>query len=110
MQIQEYDLNIVPIKNTDNFFADTLSRNPVGITEEELSLVKKPKDIFVSAINLNLDPRLKKDLKDLAKHQLEDPKVREIRQSVKAGIPPRAINFMIKDDVLYHKDDRSHPY
>jgi hypothetical protein len=110
MQIQEYDLDIVHIKGTDNFFADTLSRNPVGITEGELSQVKKPKDIFVSAINLKLDPNLKKDLKDLAKHQLEDPQVREIRQSVEAGVPSRADRFMIKDDVLYHKDDRSHPY
>jgi hypothetical protein len=110
MQIQEYDLDIVHIKGTDNFFADTLSRNTVCIAEGELRQVKKPKDIFVSAINPNLDPHLKRDLKDLAKHQLEDPKVREIRQSVEAGIPSRADRFRIKDDVLYHKDDRSHPY
>jgi hypothetical protein len=36
--------------------------------------------------------------------------VRETRRSVKAGIPPWAIKFMIKDDVLYHRDGRSHPY
>jgi hypothetical protein len=33
-QIQEYDLDIVHIKGTDNFFADALSRNPVGLRKD----------------------------------------------------------------------------
>jgi hypothetical protein len=69
-QIQEYDLEIVHIKGTDNFSADALSRQPVGLTEEGLNQLVRPKDILVSAINLNFDPNLKKELRDLAKHQL----------------------------------------
>jgi hypothetical protein len=110
MQIQEYDLEIVHIKGTDNFFADALSRNPVGLTEEGLDQIRKPKEIFVSTINLNLDPHLKKELKDLAKYQLEDPRIKKIRQSLEASTFARTDKFMLKDQVLYHKNDRSHPY
>jgi hypothetical protein len=37
MQIKEYDLNTVNIKGTEIFFTDSLSRNPVGLTEEGLN-------------------------------------------------------------------------
>jgi hypothetical protein len=39
MQLQEYDLKIVHIKGTENFFADTLSRNP-ELNRESRDLVK----------------------------------------------------------------------
>jgi hypothetical protein len=83
MQIQEYDLHIVHIKGTNNFFADALSRNPVGLTEEGLNQLVRPKEILVSPINLNLDPDLKKELGNLAKHQLEDPRISEIMQTLR---------------------------
>jgi hypothetical protein len=101
MQIQEYDLDIVHIKGTDKFFADALSRIPVGLTEEGLNQRVRPKDIFVSAIDLNLDPNLKKELRDLAKHQLQDPKINEIRRTLGAGTPARTGKFMLKNEVLY---------
>jgi hypothetical protein len=110
MQIQEYDLDIVHIKGTDNFFADALSRHPVGLTEEGLNQLVRPKDILVSAINLNLDPNLKKELRDLAKHQLEDPRIHEIRRSLEVGTPTGIEKFMLRNGVLYCKDDRMHPY
>jgi hypothetical protein len=31
MQLQEYDLKIMHMKGSDNFFADTPSRNPKGL-------------------------------------------------------------------------------
>jgi hypothetical protein len=39
-QLQEYDLKIVHIKGTENFFADVLSRNPIGLSQESRDMVK----------------------------------------------------------------------
>jgi hypothetical protein len=83
MQIQEYDLQIVHISGTSNYFADILSRNPVGITTEQLNQVRKPKEILVAAINLNVDVNLKKELKDLVKLQEQDVKLIEIKQKIR---------------------------
>jgi hypothetical protein len=47
MQLQEYDLKVVHISGANNFFADTLSRNPVGLDKESRGFVSKPKEIFV---------------------------------------------------------------
>jgi hypothetical protein len=47
MQLQEYDLKIVHIKGTDNFFADTLSHNAVGLSQESHDLVMHPREISV---------------------------------------------------------------
>jgi hypothetical protein len=55
-----------------------------------------PKDILVSAINLTLDPNLKKELRDLAKHQLEDPRIHEIRRSLEVGTPVGTEKFMLR--------------
>ncbi|PNF35697.1 hypothetical protein B7P43_G17396 [Cryptotermes secundus] len=110
MQIQEYDLHIVHIKGTDNFFADALSQNPVGLMEEGLNQLVRPKEVLVSPINLNLDPDLKKELGNLAKHQLEDPKICEIMRTLETGIPSRAGQFTLRDEVLYRKDDKTYPY
>jgi hypothetical protein len=43
MQLQEYDLKVLPISGANNFFADTLSRNPVGLNKESQDLMRKPK-------------------------------------------------------------------
>jgi hypothetical protein len=49
MKIQEYDLNIVHTKGTNNFFADASGRNPIGMTDELSGWA--PTDIFLSTIN-----------------------------------------------------------
>jgi hypothetical protein len=56
MQIQEYDLEIVHIKGTDNFLADIMSRNPVGLTGKEIESMSRPREIMVSKFSLDLDP------------------------------------------------------
>jgi hypothetical protein len=40
MQLQEYDLTVTHISGVDNFFADALSRNPIGLNSEEQYILK----------------------------------------------------------------------
>jgi transposase InsO family protein len=110
MQLQEYDLTVVHISGANNFFADTLSRNPVGLSRESLDLVRKPKEIFVAKIDLGLDKTLKKELASLSEHQLADPTLREIRQELERDPSKYTERYMIRDHVLYRKDNRTHPY
>jgi hypothetical protein len=60
MQLQVYGLTVVQIRCAINFFADTLSRNPVGLSRERLDLVKKSKEILEAKIDLDLDKTMKK--------------------------------------------------
>jgi hypothetical protein len=55
MQLQEYDLRIVHISGANNLFADTLSRNPIGLSQETRDLVMKPSEIFVAKVDLGTD-------------------------------------------------------
>jgi hypothetical protein len=110
MQIQEYDLDIVHISGTANFFADILSRNPVGITKEQLSQAGKPREIFVGAINLNLDKSLKKELKDLARHQSEDLRLVDLRQRVMEDPCSVQERYLIRNHILFVKDNKTYPY
>lgn len=66
MEIQEYNLEIVHVKGTDTALADVLSRNPVGMTIEEVNRIGRPQEIAITKIDLNLDPQVKKDLRNLA--------------------------------------------
>jgi hypothetical protein len=77
-----------------------LSRNAVGLTEEGLNQLMRPKDILVPDINLNLDPNLKKELRDLEKHQLEDPRIHEIRRTLQSGTPARTEKFRLRNEIL----------
>jgi transposase InsO family protein len=110
LQLQEYDLNIIHIKGSDNFLADALSRNPVGLTLEQINQIGRPRDVLVSAIKLNLDSDLKKELGDLAKHQSGDPKIQKIKQKLATALPSVQNKYMLKDDVLYCIDNRSYPF
>jgi hypothetical protein len=109
MQLQEYDLTVVHISGA-NLFADTLSRNPVGLSKEGLDLVRKPKEIFVAKIDLGFDKTLKKELANLSKHQLADPTLRKIREELEGDTFKHKESYMIRNHVRYRKDNRTHPY
>jgi hypothetical protein len=61
MQIQEYDLEIVYIKGRDNCFGGFISRNPTGLTGQQINYMNRTRDILVTTINLGLDPQFRKD-------------------------------------------------
>jgi transposase InsO family protein len=110
MQLQEFDLSIVHISGANNFFADTLSRHPTGLTKENLELVRNPREIFVAKINLDIDKTLKKELDDLSKHQYDDPSLVETFTNLREDPFAYKNRYMIRNGVLYRKDDRAHPY
>jgi hypothetical protein len=55
MQLQDFDLNIEHIKGTNNYFADLLSRNPVGINSEIRKQTRGKHEILVAKINLDIN-------------------------------------------------------
>jgi transposase InsO family protein len=109
MQLQENDLKIVHIKGTENFSADTLSRNPVGLSPKSLDLVMKPKGIFVAAVDLGTDKTLMKELGKLSEQQLGDPVLLKIREELERNPSKLQGRYMIRN-ILYCKNDRTHPY
>jgi hypothetical protein len=110
LQLQEYDLEIVHIKGADNYLADIMSRNPVGLSREELNQMAKPRDILVAAIDLNVDPIIKAELRKLAAYQAEDPRIIEIKQNLGTALPPLTDKYMLRNGVLYRKDDQRYRY
>ena len=59
MQLQEYDLDVVYISGSSNLLADILSRNRVGLTQQQIKAATRPKEIMIAATDLNLDPTVK---------------------------------------------------
>jgi hypothetical protein len=110
MQLQEYDLKIVHIKGTDNFFADTLSRYPIGLSQESRDIALKPREIFVAKVNLGTDKKLMKELGNLSEHQRGDPVLMRIREELEKNPINLQDKYMTRNDVLYCKNDRAHPY
>ena len=82
LQLQEYDIEICHISGSQNYLADTLSRNPAGLTPEQIKELTRPRDIMVRKINLEIDPQVKKDLKDLAAHQDKDPYIKGLKDRI----------------------------
>jgi hypothetical protein len=53
--LQEFDLQIKHISGAKNFFADTLSRNPIGLTPELRNLQRKKHEVQVAKIDLKIN-------------------------------------------------------
>jgi hypothetical protein len=110
MQLQEYDLKIEHISGVNNFFADVLSRNPVGLSQESRDLFLRPNEVFVGKVNLRTDRTLMKQLGKLSEHQLGDPVLMRIRDELEQNPIKLQGKYMIRDNILYCKNDRTHPY
>jgi hypothetical protein len=110
MQLQEYDLKIEHIKGTENFFADALSRNPIGLSQESRDMVMKPRELCVAKLDLGTDKKLMKELSNLLEHQLGDPVLTKIREELERDPIKLKDKYMIRDNVLYCKDDRAYLY
>jgi hypothetical protein len=109
MQIQEYNLHISHISGSNKFLADTISRNPAGLTKHDKGERPKPKGIMVAARNLSIDDSVG-SLKDLAKCQAQDKRIHEVIQTVKLTPEAASRNYMVQDDILYSKDSHNYPY
>jgi hypothetical protein len=110
MQLQEYDLKIVHIKGSDNFFADTLSCNPIGLSQESRDQALKPKELFMAKIDLGADRTLIRELGNLSGHQLGDPAIRKLRDELERDPSKYRDKYMVREGILFCKNDRTHPY
>jgi hypothetical protein len=79
MQLQDYDPTIQHISGTSNFFADILSRNPIGLDSKSMEKLKKQREFMVAKIDLRVNKSLLREIKDLSTHQVSDPLLAKIR-------------------------------
>jgi hypothetical protein len=109
MQLQEHDLEIAHIAVGKNHFADALSRNPTGLTREQITTLTRPRELLVAAVNLNIDTSLKRDLRNLAILQTQDTQLLELRRRLAAGSAQATHRFRLHKDLLYCCDSRDKP-
>jgi len=82
IELQQYDLKICHITGSRNFLADVLSRNPAGLTKDEIRYLRQTASPVVHAIHLDIDPSVKRELKDLATHQAADQRLARIMEGL----------------------------
>jgi hypothetical protein len=110
MQLQEYNLQIKHISGAKNFFADTLSRNPVGLTPELRKFQRKKQDIQVAKIDLGISQRVVKQLKDLPKLQRADTGLSKIMKKIQQEPRKWCERYSFQQGILCHKDSRNYQY
>ncbi|PNF24082.1 hypothetical protein B7P43_G04703 [Cryptotermes secundus] len=110
MQLQEYDLKIIHIKGSDNFFADTPSHNPVGLSQESRDQVLKPRELLVAKTDLGADWTLMRELGHLPEHQLGDPALKKLREQLERDPSMFRYKYMVRDQILFCKNDRTYSH
>jgi hypothetical protein len=108
LQLQEYDLRVKHISGAKNFFADTISRNPAGMSQKEINQLSRPRGIVVSAVDLGVDSSAVRKLRELDVLQARDPKISETIRAVRQGEIPEG-RYLVRRDILYARD-RRFPY
>jgi hypothetical protein len=86
VQIQEYDLEIRYIREVQNHLADILSRNPNGMTDEQIRNLTRPDQVMIHHIQVYKNKNFKKGLKALAELQDTDEKLAAIKKSYKMPV------------------------
>jgi hypothetical protein len=111
LQLQEYDIQISHISSTQNHLADIISRNPAGLTPEQIKQLTRPRNTVVATIKLNIDPQVKKELKELAAYQDKDPYIKTLKDQVTnqpAEVQDRW--YEVLDGVIHCKNHKSYPF
>jgi hypothetical protein len=65
---------------------------------------------MVAAIDLNLDPQVKKDLQNLTVHQTNDPRIQGIKEKLTKEPQTSDSKYMFRNDILYCKDHKTYTY
>jgi hypothetical protein len=107
LNIQKYDIEIKHIRGVQNQLADVLSRNPTGLTDEEIRNLTRPDQILVYSVQLYTDTTVRKELKDLAALQGTDPRLVAIKREMTEHPTTAQQRYLLKDDVIYSKGDRN---
>ena len=94
-----------------NYLADIISRNPVGLTPEQIKQLTRPRDITVATIKLNTDSQVKKELKELAAFQDKDPYIKTLKDQV-TNQPTEVQDrrYAILDGVIHCKNHKGYPF
>jgi hypothetical protein len=106
LSIQEYDVEIKHIKGVQNHLADILSRNPTGVTDEEIRNLIRPDQVLVHSVQLYTDKTVRNALKDLAALQDADPRLAAIKREVTAHPPATQQRYLLRNSVIYCKGDK----
>jgi hypothetical protein len=110
MQLQEYNLQIKHISGAQNFFADILSRNPVGLTPEIREFQRKKQDIQVAKIDLGISEGVVKQLNNLPKLQQGDPTLQKVIKNIQQEPDKWCGRYSFQQGILCSKDRRNYSY
>jgi hypothetical protein len=70
----------------------------------------KPRELFVAKVELGAYSTLTSDLGNLSEHQRGDPAIMRLWEELKGNLKEVQGWYMIRDDTLYSRNDRTHPY
>jgi hypothetical protein len=102
---------IIHISGTQNYLADIISRNPAGLTSEQIKQLTRPRDIMVTTIKLNIDPQVKKERKELTAFQDKDPYFKFFGDQV-TNQPAEVLDglYAILDGVIHSKNYKGYSF
>jgi hypothetical protein len=109
LELQEYELEICHIKGSQNHFADILSRNPAGLTKEQIKEITRPKELMVAPINLNLDQSIKRELKNIEEYQTRDPAIQSIKKRLETADSTVSRRYTTHNRIAYCKPYDQNP-
>ena len=107
LNIQEYDIEIKHIREFRIIFADIISCNPTGLTDEGIRNLTHPDQVLVYSVQLHIDKTVPKELQYLASLQDTDPRLAAIKREVTANPTTTQQRYWLRDSVIYckgHKD------
>lgn len=110
LQSQEYDIQISHMSGTQSYQAYIISRHPAELTREQIKQLTRPRDIIVAAPGLNIDPQVKKELKDLVAYQDNGPYIKNLKNQV-TNQPAEVHDwqYAVADGVIHCKNHEGYP-
>jgi hypothetical protein len=106
LSLQEYDLKIIHISGKNNYFPDVLSQNTNELTDNP----RRPNEILMSKLEVYQDLNLKRELDNLAEYQHKDPKLLKISEGLTTEPNTFQEKYMVKEKVLYCKDNNKYQH
>jgi hypothetical protein len=107
VQIQQHGFEIRHIKGVQNHLRVILSRNPSGMTDEQTRDLTRPDQVMVHHIKVYKNKDLQKELKALAELQYTEEKLASIKNRVTNCRPTGQTLFVLQDNVLCCKGEKT---
>jgi len=106
LSLQQYDIELRHVKGTQNHLADVISRNPAGLSANEIQNLTKPNTIMMNKINLDIDRSVCKDLRKLIELQMTDPSIQGIRKRIVQQPMVTNPRYQIINDAVFYREGR----